>query len=407
MNLYDILIENKDSTIKNVIDFPTFDLMNIDNLSKILAELSPLPTSAKPAGLGPTSTPSPPQSWFDKNKIFIERMNDELLFLLKIKSLSNMLNISIDRLQFSLNKRALSYMVESKDSEYSNYLRSSFSLENALITAETIRYKIKNTLNKLNNSNLAYESFLAEYRTTIEKDTILNKRNKEIKEAYSMANQSINKIYSSIDAGKVYAIFNPLTLLENNNHREYVSLPMQQKSDMTDLIIKIVPKKNEYGLSHYQSELQFPTYKNSYLGIGMAYYISTLYNDAFSFTSTIVDTVTSYNIVDEHSLHSEIGIATLLYYGKRFKNSKFGYNFTIGPAFSISNKIKPRLTTGVGLSCGKKQMFMIGFMLMAGYVDRLSNAYSIIRTGSAIPENITVSKLRYGFAGSLGYIYKF
>jgi len=405
LNLYNVLIENKDSSLNNVVEFPTFDLMNIDNLSKIIGGLSPLATISGTKITSQQVSQGTPYTETKKN--IIERMNKELKFLLKINNRIYIKNLSLDSLQLSLNKRALSYFVEKNSSDYFNYLKSSFNIENAFKKAEELRSNTKGILMELSESYLNYELYTSENKLVIENDTTLNQRNKTLNEAYSIANQNITNLYSFIDAGKVYAWFSSLTLLENNNSGEFVSLPLQKEGDITYLKINIVPKKSEYGLSSYQSNLQFPIYTKSYLGIGMGYYISNLYNEAFSINSTIVDTVKSFNIIDENTSDTEIGFATLLYYGTRFNKSKFGFHFTIGPAFSISNKIKPRLTSGAGFSFGKKQMLSFDILLIVGYVDRLSNAYPINEVFSDRPENITVSKLKYGAAISFGYIYKF
>lgn len=407
LNLYNVLIENKDSLIKTDIPLFPFDLMNLDNLSKIIAELSPISTISESTKIGfGGDVALTKDSIISKNRI-IERMNLESKFLLTIKDSIYYSKISIDSLQFSMNKRALSYIVENNNSDYYNYLKSSFNMENALKSTEKIRMKIKGILDKLKESFLKYQTFYTENKAIIDKTINLNKRNKEINEAYAKAIESINNVYTSIDANKVYTWFNSLILLENNNSGEYLSLPMQKAGDITNFKIKVVPKKSEYGLSSYQSNLQFPTYTKPYLGIGMGFYISTMYNEAFSINSTKVDTVTSYNVIDEKPLHSEIGFATLLYYGVRFNNSNCGIHLTFGPAFSISNKISPRLAVGGGFSFGKKQMLTVDFMAIAGYAERLSKVYSVDGIFTVQPQNITVSKLKYGGAISFGYIYKF
>jgi hypothetical protein len=407
LNLYSVQLENKDSVIQSAVSFPTFDLISLDNLSEYLNGLSPLITSAQKNKYIPPNMPSPPISRSDENIIYIERMNWELVRLTQVKNNLNRVLMSIDSLQLSLNKCSLSYLVENRKSNYLNYLNSKFFLENALQATEFIRSKIKDISNYLNESSMKYETFMADEKLYTVTDTVIIKRDKELKQAFSITIESIIKVYSSIDAAKIFAWFSSLTIMENNNTWEYNSLPLQKTGDRTSLIIKVVPKSTDYRLSSYQTEIQFPTYTRSYIGIGMAYYVSSLYNDSFSFTTSMVDTVASYTIVDETPKKSEIGIATLLYFGGRLKDRDLGGHITIGPAFSISNKIKPRLTTGLGLSFGKKQMLSFDLLFMVGYVDRLSNAYPIDGVFSASPSNITVSKLQYGGAFSLGYIYKF
>ena len=403
LNLYDVSIEYKDSTINSNVEFPAFDLINIDNLSKLIDKLSPLSTYSETRIV---RTKKDTVDIVAKNKL-IERMNNELKFLLKTESRIYMKNLSLDSLKLSLNKRALSYYVEKTNSDYFNYLRDQINIESAFKKVEELRTEIKDISHELKEAYLSYEIYISDNKSVIESDTELNKRNNELNEAFSSANQNITLLYSSVDAEKVYTWFNALTILENCSSGEFVSLPMQKEGDITNLKINVVPKKPEYGLSSYKSNLQFPTNTKKYLGIGMGYYISTMHDEAFSINSTQIDTVTTYNVIDENTPHSEIGFATLLYYGARFNNSGFGFHFTIGPAFSISNKIKPRLTSGLGFSFGKKQMISFDLLLIAGNVDRLSAVYPVKGVFSAKPDNVVVSKLQYGGAISFGYIYKF
>jgi len=100
-------------------------------------------------------------------------------------------------------------------------------------------------------------------------------------------------------------------------------------------------------------------------------------------------------------------LSTLLHFGWKLKNPYLGFHGSIGPAFSISNKVKPRLAIGGGLSFGKKQMLTIDVLGLGGYVNRKSEGYSTKDSYSAEPGQIVVSKLNFGWGISIGYIYKF
>jgi hypothetical protein len=176
-----------------------------------------------------------------------------------------------------------------------------------------------------------------------------------------------------------------------------------------------VPKDDKSGLPTFHTEdLRFPSFSKSFIGTGISFYCSTLHNDAYSIIQTKIDSSKStYSLKKEKNISAEIGIAALLHFGEKTDYRLFnilppiGYNFVIGPAVSISNTVKPRLSAGGGITFGTRQMLSINMLLIAGYTDRLSSAYDENSSYLTNPVNPTVSKLSFGFAFSVGYIYNF
>jgi hypothetical protein len=265
-----------------------------------------------------------------------------------------------------------------------------------------------NSIRDIQNRALLYSKFYAEKQSEIYSDTTLRRTDKEIKLAYSAVIDSAFKVFESIKTEKIITWLTPLIYLENNKNTTYVSLPITLRKDLTTLSVNIEPKKPEFGLQNYKAELSFPIQKRRYIGTGVSFYVSSLYSEAFSIQATKLDTVnTDYKLISEEPLKAEIGLSTLLYFGKKFYNSDWGGHFLIGPSLSLSTKVKPRLSIGAGISYGKKQMVTLGIIGMGGYVDKRSVVYEENKTYKVKPNQITVSKLDFGYGLSMGYIYKF
>ena len=146
------------------------------------------------------------------------------------------------------------------------------------------------------------------------------------------------------------------------------------------------------------------------MGLGLSFYYACFANDVYSISSTVIDaTTTQYRIVDEKNEKWELGIASLLHFGiKPSKNCDwFALNLVTGSALSITNKIKPRIIIGGGISFGRKQLLSINALYLGGYVDKKSEVFSVEDFYTTKPEQVTVSKPDGAFGLSLGYIYRF
>lgn len=402
MNLYKISFDNKDSTITSSVSFPTFEIVGLDGLTKLLANLTELTTFSenmiKPLfGLPKVS---------GLKLQIIDEMNENTIFLKRREGELIGINLSLDSLNFKIQTLYLSYLAN--DVTLKNELKGNFSYKDILTTSEKYRTYIKTLIKTIQDNSILYAKFYTENKPVIDNDTILKKIDKDLKEAYSTTIDSAEKVYTSIGSEKVIGWLSSIIHLQNNSGTDFISLPLQLNGDITTLTLNVEPKKEEYGLPKYQTELSFPAPHKIYIGIGMSFYTSTLYNDAYSVKANVIDSATSnYSIIDEKPTKNEIGIATLLHFGRKLENCDIGFHGSIGPALSISKTVKPRLAIGAGLSYGKKQMLTFDILGMGGFVDRKSEVFSINDSYSSRPEQITVSKLSFGWGISLGYIYKF
>jgi hypothetical protein len=425
-NLYTISIDAKDSMIDSNVGFPTLEGIGIDALLKSFEASTTLFTSA--VGLISES----------KKSVGDEKWNEALLSLNETKSFPNMklteqqkkeiaeihlIDSTMDSFAKEMNGFRTYFVLSCMDLVK---LKCSINqkLNNALVadsnnrvinlpSSNDLMIQGDNYLDYMNSeiSQLAekYKNYVAfsVNEEQIQTDTILSKRDQKLKSHAETLIENALVMYDSVSA-TLNQWNKDLISVENNNSYTYLSMPIQLGGDIENLSIKIEPRAGTVNLYPSIIPLKFPLYKKTYLGIGTSFYASTLYNQAYSVKAEGTDSVTNYRIIDELSPKYEIGIAALLHYGERFKgNNKIGYHFTMGPAIGISNKIKPRLSFGAGIAFGEKQMFTIDLMGISGFVERRSAVYNFDERYSQSPEQITVSKLAFGGAIAIGYVYKF
>ena len=189
----------------------------------------------------------------------------------------------------------------------------------------------------------------------------------------------------------------------------YKSLPIQFKGDQAQVKLKFEPRKPEYNLQSYEMPFVFPLKSDNYWSIGVSFYGSNLYDQRYSTKGKAkTDSTQVFTLVQEKEQKSEIGIATLLRAGEKFGDEKkCGVHISLGPAISISEKIRARLLLGGGFSAGKKHSISVDIGGIVGHVDRISNAFDLNEEYSQKPENITISELQVGYFIAIGYLFRF
>ena len=413
-NLYNITLVEKDSTISSNVAFPTFNLVGIDGLTQLLSTLKSLTTSATQKPLVITDQNkhglTPDKIILDLNVKPVAQISDTInknvLYLDSVLCEINKLNMKIDSLNLEIQIKYLSYFTMNSDITQQSELTKQNYVNKIISESQNIRTEIKTLIKSTKDYSLVYLKFHNRNKPAFNRNKF-GKTDSLLNVAYKTTLDTLKAVYSSIDATKVIDWIKSIIYLENNKEAIFYSLPIQLKSDIEKLTINIIPKKPEFGLFSYSTTLQFPQNK-TYIGASVSFFVSTMFSDVFSVKTTMVnDTLKNYNIVDEKPAKNEIGIATLIHFGTKICQSDVGIHGSIGPAFAIDKIIKPRMAVGLGFSYGRRQMLTLDFLIIAGFVERKSEAFSADQTYSLFPQQVTVSKLNAGFALSFGYIYKF
>lgn len=408
LNLYKVSITTKDTVLSKPQVLPTFGNIDLDALSKAFAGLSPINTSvsqiSQPVqtldgkGLAQRIEFAPSN---DNEKLILDSMDKNLAYLKTANQNLNDIVLTIDELKLRVYKLRLnSLMLNNPTTE--------FDFTTALNDVERIRTNILTLKSSIEDNKLKYEKISKEHQPIILSKPVLVTNDKKIKDLYSQIIAANSELFSSISADKTLELLLSIVLIQNNSSNIYTSLPIQFLGEQTKVKITITPREDKFNLQSYSTQITYPDKIQRYSVVGLSFYQSWLRDSTYSVINTLTsDTTSSYSFVAEDGINTEVGIAALLHYGGKFNNSDLGAHFAIGVGVPISNKFKPRLLMGGGLSYGGKHMVTIDGGLIIGYVDRLSSAINLTQSYTEIPENISVSKLAYKNFFSIGYIYQF
>lgn len=433
MNLFNVLIDKKDSTIVSNISFPAFDLIDLNTIESFIKNIT-LSTEAVTMIESALAEERNKSAALTKNNLGTEKSAIELkiIQLEKLKKILEEINHKLKELKDQmalaakeieainqsialLNNQALAYLVSpdisATVSQYVFDPKLSFqkTADDLMGIAKNLG-AIKNHLTILEDN---YKDFKALYATSdpnnpFRSDSLVRQKDAELNQSFKKSISTIDAALSKISAEKVNIFFANLVHLENNAKREFVTLPLQYRGDLSKIKITIAPKKPEFGLQTYTAEYEFPM-RRSYVGIGGAFYHASFSHDVFSVRELQNDPDPSeFEIVNEGPTNGEIGFSTLLHVGGKVYSDWLGLHGSIGPAISLAAKPQPRLAIGAGFSLGKgRNMMSFNVLHMFGYVDRKSNAYQEDKTYKVKPENVTISRLSNSWSLAVGYIYKF
>jgi hypothetical protein len=419
LNLYKISYKSKDTTFKSTVEFPALTITGLDAIATMIDKLpglSSLSTQAAALVAIDSSMGTPENFVKGKDKDKKPKMPEYLDLRAKVETHKNFviernLNIKgqyvkIDGLLFDIRKKSLSYIAES--SELKTSLDGGKELQILLDCVAEKRTELKTIEADLLSDQQVFQLLYTTEAPKFNADTVLKKAGAELLAMYTASYTANSKLYAAVSADTLFSTIKSLVLAENNNTGTYISLPVRMDGDQAKLDLTIQGKAG-YDLPDYHTSILFPDAPRAYAGLGASFYYSNMRSDAYSISAVAVDSATTnYTIVNEYHQPYEIGFATLLHVGYKFCDKRnVAWNFAVGPAFSLTKVIKPRLTAGTGVSFGKKQMISIDYLVIGGYVDRLSNAYSEGTNYSAEPESVVVSKLQFAGAIAVGYIYKF
>jgi hypothetical protein len=408
LNLFKVALFSKDTMISSPQKTPTFGSLNLDDISKIVANISFgstmssqaykefVESSEKFKHLSQSTRPTDPDA-FIKNEM-VSHKN----FIDNNKSKLDELILRIDDIKKRVFLAQLAAMKLDKPSDV-------LTVEDMVDEIEEVRPLLIEIKREVIYNKLSYELFSSDNRTRIGAQADLTSNDKSLKEAYDKLITVLNEAITSRSAAKMRELLTPLVFIENNCHYKYLSLPLQFTGEQTRLKVTITPRDEKYTENVYATQIKFPLHIKNYTVLGLSFYGSNLYDQGYSISKlTLSDSTAEYSIKKEKVTKAEIGVAAMLRYGEKFEKTQLvGYHFSFGAGMSIADKVKPRLLLGGGLTRGKKHMFAVDAGLIAGFVDRLSSNLSTKETYDEKPENIMRSRLKVGGFLAIGYTYQF
>lgn len=406
-NLYKISFQTVDTVLSKALQTPTFGNFEIDAITKLIGGLSPLSTSIvevqkqveKAGNVVSNLKGFTKNSEADTVNGEIERHNrilkSYLIAVQKIKASIDSVQLSV--YQFELNALLLDDNNKCKP-DNNNYCSA---LQRILL----IRIEIEDLNKKIKDSEREYLAFADAHKQEIKKD--YEEANGKVKAAYTGLITTTSETLALINADKTRELLSRMLVAQNNSATDYTTFPIQFTGERAKISLIVSPRKDDYLLQTYKTDLIIPFVQKNYTAVGISFYGAGLHDEVYSTLGTPVnDSVTNYTLVNEKASKQEIGVAALLRFGTKLDDSEFyGIHGSIGSGISISTKVKPRMLLGGGFSFGKTHMFTIDGGLIAGYVDRLS-AVANERAVYVKPEPVMVSKLKAGGFISFGYLFR-
>ncbi len=410
-NLFKVSLSSIDTFSSKPQQTPTFGNFDLEALTKLISAISPLSTAIAKEEKSNFSNISNKGFSEELPRIKVNGIPEDTISkrIAMEKSDLSKANESIasikgliDTLNFKINKFRLNSLRLNNDSIKFNYDSTLMSLEQLRKVITTLKVELQKSQESYDMFSTIYKTEIAKGKTNLSNDTL-------IKGSYKQILGLLTEVYASVSADKANELLSSIVFIDNNSSNIYTSLPIQFLGEQAKVQISITPRDETYKLQSYNTQVLFPHKIKTYTSVGLSYYASTLHDDAFSSTKTIVnDSTNNYSFKEELGNNLELGLATMLRYGRKCDNNNFGTHFSVGAGISLSNKVKPRFLVGGGFSVGKKHMLAVDLGGIVGYVDRLSSTIDLNKTDyPEKPETITVSKVGFGGFLSVGYIYQF
>ncbi|MBL7805714.1 MAG: hypothetical protein JNL02_18365 [Saprospiraceae bacterium] len=406
LNLYKVSVNQTDTVTEKPLPPLSFGATGLEDLTKVVAGIGEaflkLPTAGEEKNFEPSQVDvrlleyqmltfvQIPKTVED-TLLQHQRLTEDHLFEL------NQLKIRIDQVRHradTVQLNAINPRSPSPDTSYGSILKE----------VEAIRAGLVQLSVSIRNSKTTFDQFMA---ANAELDDDTQKVAQAIAAAYTALLAKVMEVYESINAQKTNELLTPLVHIQNLSSGEYLSMPFQYKGNETHVDITLTPKVEGYPT--YKTRYTFPFPKQNYAAVGLSFYASGLFDDAYS---TVASGNGSggytYQLADEEPPPVELGTALLLRMGKKFnKTQTVGVHFTFGPGLSMTRQIRPRFLLGGGISFGKKHMLSIDAGLIAGPVERLSRSVDTRQVFDAPPDDILVSRLSAKAFVAIGYVYKF
>jgi len=267
------------------------------------------------------------------------------------------------------------------------------------------------TLNqKMQLHLLAVNDFLTQNADLISKDPLktevqkLKTFNTELIKSQKMLNDALSR-------DKISPLLLQSRFIDKNNTMTYSTLPQRFNGTKATISVVLTPRDSSYMLNTYSTKFVIEQKKSIYFGTGLSFFVAGFSDQNFSTVKETSATDTTYSVVAEDKTKFELGISSLLRAGlhHQYDNKmELGGHLSFGPGVSISEKVRPRILLGLGISIGSgKHTISIDRGLIFGTEQKKSNSINDGDIFSERPQKLTVSTPTISWFGSFGYMLKF
>lgn len=221
--------------------------------------------------------------------------------------------------------------------------------------------------------------------------------------------QFLDKYDSTFNETLIAKVYNQLRAKSIDT---FYSLPYRLKADITSFAIDITGTDPAKTPQSYSTVVELDKHPNRLWSFTSGVFLSKLVNHDFSILTNVkpnaqdptkIDTL-NYTILQEKSNKLSAGINALMHIGTYF-NEKAGTGayLTFGPGLTLEKTPQVRAFIGAGLMFGRTNKLALSFGWTGGLVKRLATNYSLDKTYTPAPADITRDRFKGGGFFSLGY----
>lgn len=262
------------------------------------------------------------------------------------------------------------------------------------------------TMEKLIQNNARFLAILETNKDTIAKNRELKAASTEIKKVYDALIKASDNLMAQLSTENYRKFSEVLIAILNNLDFRYTTLPIQRYSDVNELVITLKPRDKNAKLSGYSTTLRIPDIEKTFWGISTGFYVTDNPESNYSIVERVANGQTFYDFLEEDTANVELGINTMVRYGRRvgeILDTPTFWHFGFGAGLSIDQKFKPRLMAGTGLAFGSKNKLFVDFGALHMYYNTLSKAYTL-EDNSVLPKDFMVNATKIKGYVSLGYL---
>lgn len=279
-------------------------------------------------------------------------------------------------------------------------------IKSAIASFKQAKTSILDLRERVSQENDQFLRVVETNKASIAKDKALKADVAEIKRVYDALLKASDNLIDQLSVGN-YGKFSAVLIgVLNNLDFRYTTLPIQRYADVNELVINLKPRDKNAKLSGYSTVLRIPDIEKSFWGVSTGFFATGNPENKYSVVERIENGQTLYDFLEEDSASLELGINTMIRYGRRvgevFDTPTF-WHFGFGAGLSIDQKFKPRLMAGTGIAFGSKNKILVDFGAIHMYYDTLSKAYTA-QGNTVLPEDFLVNATKIQGYISLGYL---
>ena len=417
LNLFEVSIGKRDTTLSMQLSVPTFGSFNADNLASAVSSLTQQGTGAsttppaKNPGQMMTADIETGLNAIQPTDVgtALARIGDYEGDLKRYASVLDTIKKEIDDNVFAYN-HCLIYSFIQPPVPPAKW--NGFDVDTLYKIIADQRQHLADLSTHVSRLSKVYQAYFDSLPSKLVTPAVKS-ADAALKKAFDAFSTTMVAAQQSVSVDSSLNYIKSIASVLNNKETTYYSLPLQFSQEQTKLDITIQPRDLSSGQT-YSTELVFPVKQDHFFGVSGGFFVSFLstypggsYSPKQTMQTVNAKTDTGYTIVDENISAVEFGISALVDYGWRTDCSLLPFwQIGFGPAATVMDQqVKPRLMLSTGPAWGDDHYILLNVGAVLGYNDVLSKAYTVGGFYAIQPQNLTVPKLAASVYVSLSYLF--